>query len=149
MTAVTITLRNTISADWDRGSIIVDKVAGGTVNLGDCVYLDDNNQVQQAIGSSSKAGHAYGIVTGLQNQYGETSVGLGGWCSVTVSGPVFGFIGSPDFIDGQMLYVSKTVAGGLDTAAPSGGVYDFIVGNAQAANTLFVRPGQTTPASTA
>ena len=149
MTAITITSRNTISADWDRGSIIVDKQAGGTVNLGDVVYLDDNDQVQQAIGSSAKAGHAFGIVTGLQNQYGETSVGLNGWCSVTISGPVFGFIGAVDFVDGQMLYVSKTVAGGLDTAAPAGGVYDFIVGNAQSPHSLFVRPGQSAPASTA
>lgn len=149
MTAITITNRYTISADWERGSIIIDKQAGGTVNLGDVVYIDSNDKVQQAIGSTAIKAHAFGICTGVQNQYAETFVALNGWCEVTMAGPVFGFIGSLDFANGQLLYVSKDVLGGLDTAAPTGGVYDFVVGNAEGPNVLFVRPGQSAPASTA
>jgi|SRR5882724_13287821 len=146
MTAVAAYSSRSPSADYDRGAVILNYVAGGTVSIGDAVYLDDNNQVQQAIGSSSKAAHALGIVVGVTNFYAETSEAAGGWVAVCIHGPVFGWTG---LIDGQVIYVSKTVAGGMDTTAPTGGVYDYIMGNAIGNDTIFVRPGQTTPASTA
>jgi hypothetical protein len=144
MTAVAAYSTHSPSASYDRGATILNYIAGGTVNIGDCVYLDDNNQVQQAIGSASKTAHALGIVVGVTNFYAETQENAGGWVAVCVHGPVYGWV---SLIDGQVIYVSKTVAGGMDTAAPSGGVYDFIVGNAVGADAIFVRPGQTTPAS--
>lgn len=144
MSAVAFYDSHSPSATWDRGATILNYVAGADVSIGDVVYLDDNNQVQRAIGSSSKQAHALGIVVGVANAYAEVTAHAGSWCSVAVHGPVFGWIG---LIDGQVVYVSKTVAGGMDTAAPSSGVYDFIVGNAIGADTIFVRPGQTTPTS--
>ncbi len=149
MTAVTITDRHSISATWDRGSVILNYQAGAAVSLGDAVYLDDNNKVQRAIGSSSKAAHAFGIVVGITNFYAEVDAIANQWVAVCIHGPVFGFIGAVTLTDGQVLYVSKDTAGGLDTAAPTGGVYDYVFCNAQGPNDIFVRPGQSTPASTA
>ncbi len=147
MAAITVTPRK-ISATWDRGAVILDFIAGATVNIGDCVYMDDNNYVQQVVGTTLKGAHSFGIVVGSPNQYAETAIPSGASCAVCVHGPVYGF-DNPAYIDGQLIYVSKTVAGGMDTAAPSGGVYDFVVGNAQGADCIFVRPGQSAPASTA
>jgi len=149
MTAVTIALRNTISADWDRASVIVNRQAGATVNLGDVVYMDDNNKVQPAIGNSTSIkAHAFGIVVGVTNFYAETSAPANAWVAVCVRGPVYGFIGSwGTFADGQVVYVSKTVAGGLDTTIPGTPAYDYVVGNAIDGTSIFVDPGQSTPAS--
>lgn len=149
MAPVTITDRHTISATWDRGATILDYQVGGTgqtVNLGDVVYLDDNNQVQQAIANALKPSHAFGLCVGVTNFYAETSAASGAWVAICLRGPVFGFIGD-GFVDGQVLYLSKTVAGGLDTVAPATPAYDYVVGNTMATDAFFVDPGQSTPLS--
>jgi len=148
MTAVVLADKHSISSYWERGSIILNRPTGATVNLGDVVYMDANNLVQPAIGNSAVIkSQSLGVVSGVPNQFAETSVPTGSYCAVTIRGPVFGIIGTPALSSGQQLYVSKTVAGGLDTTAPSGGAYDFVVGNMIDATTLFVDPGQSAPAS--
>ncbi len=144
MSAITVTPKN-ISADFDRGSDIVDFVVGAaSVAMGDVVYLDSNNQLQKAIATSSAAAQAIGIVVGVPNFYAETTAPQNSWAAVCVHGLVFGFTG---LVSGQPLYVSKTTAGGLDTAVPASGAYSLIVGNAEGSDSFFVRPGQSAPAS--
>ena len=146
MTAVTVTANN-ISANEERGAVIVPGLVtatGVTVSIGQAVYLDSNNQVHLAIADSSAHAQAIGLVVVVPGIfYGETSAPAGSQVSVCVGGPVQGFTG---LVNGQPLWIDKTAAGSLNTAAPAT-AYDWIIGQAVGADTIFVRPGMTTPAS--
>lgn len=143
MTAIVVNGSN-VSASEERGSIIEWYTTNEEIDLGNAVYLDSDNEVNQAIGTSSAAANAIGIAALADNFYGETTIPEGGSVGVVVYGPVYGFT---DLHSGQPLWVSKTVPGGLDDAAPTGGVYQFIVGHAQDDQTFFVDPGTVTPQS--
>ncbi len=145
MATVTITAKKVSSPGYNRSGVVNSYQCGGTVNLSDVVYLDANNKVQAAIATASETGHALGIVVGISSQYGETSQAAGGWVDVCEHGPVN--LGITSLVSGQMLWVSATDAGKLVDTAPTPSAYDFIVANAINSGTIFVRPGQTTPAS--
>lgn len=145
MAAPTFTKAN-ISCDPIMGSLPRDRQAatGYTPAMGDCVYIDSNNLVNKADADVLIANaRAFGIVTALPNQYGETTGPDGGWCQVTTFGPVYGYSG---LTTGQYFWVSKT-AGALDDTAPTGGAFQQIVARAIASDTLFVDPGIANPAS--
>lgn len=150
MAAVTFTPFH-ISSTWDRlANPLMYLIANGvTVGLGQAVYLDDNNKLQLAVGNTTaKAANVLGIVVGVTQQYAETTAkgdGINVYASVVRLGEVMGY--DSQFIDGQVIYVSKTVPGGLDTTAPSGGAYDYVVGTALGADVIFVQPGMSSPAS--
>ncbi len=138
--------RNNISANEERGAVIMNYVvsAAGTCNIGDVVSLDSNNQVYQAVATSLAASRAIGMIVAIPGMvYGETAAPAGTWVQVCIGGPVQGFT---TLANGQQLWVDKTTAGGLATAAPTG-AYDWIVGQAQGSDTIFIRPGATTPQS--
>ena len=147
MGAVTFTPKN-ISATWDRWAnpLMYPIASGVIVGLGQAVYLDDNNELQLAIGTSAKAANVKGIVVGVTQLYAETTATGPDFASVVSEGIVFGYDGAA-LIDGQVIYVSSTVPGGLTTTAPTGGAYDYIVGKAQGASAILVSTGQTTPIS--
>lgn len=154
MTAITFVAKN-ISSTWDRGANPLDYpiAPGVTVGLGQAVYLDDNNQLQLAIGTSAKAANVLGVVSGVPQQYAETSSaspasGPVAYASVVSNGRVFGFNGStPALIDGQAIYLSKTVPGGLDTAPPASPGYSYMVAKASGSSSINVSTGQSAPAS--
>lgn len=143
MAALTFIAAN-ISADPNQGSIIRNYEAGGTVSVGDAVYIDGNGKVQLADASVSETTSlGRGIVVNSASLYGETSVASGQRCSVCVFGPVYGFYG---MTEGAWGWVSAT-AGDIDDSAPSGGAYQHIMGYAAAEDVFFVNPGLTAPTS--
>lgn len=145
MSAVAVTAANISSPGYLRSGVVLNYIAASTVSVGQAVYLNSSNQIAPAIATSAAAANAIGIVVGAANFYGETSIPAGSWAAVCVHGLVEGFTG---LVSGQQLYVSKTTAGGLDTAAPAT-AYDMVVGNAEGSDSIFVRPGSTPPASVA
>lgn len=145
MTAITMVAVN-ISADWDRGAeTFADNKSGVALTVGQWVYLDASNLWQLAVADIALLNATVvGQVTGAPNQYGETTIPSGDYPAVTVAGPVWGYSG---LNSGQFLYLSKTVPGGADTAAPTGGAYQYVLGHAIGPDTFYVQPGQTQPVS--
>ena len=144
MTTITPTAAN-VSASEERGAVIMRYLSAVDLVVGNAVYLDSSNLLHKAIGNTtSAAASAIGIVCSANNFYGETTILAGQWVTVCIGGPVYGFSG---LTDGEPLWVDKTTAGALANAAPSGGAYTYIVGNAQGADTIFVHPGTGVPTS--
>lgn len=144
MTALTVTPAN-VSADQNQGSVVRNYQAGGALTVGQAVYLDSNNYVQAADANTSSVTTArgVGIVVNTPGPYGDTSIPSGGYCSICVEGPVYGFSG---LTPGAYGWVSKT-AGEIDDTAPTTATYQYILGYAVAEDTFFVNPGITSPTS--
>jgi hypothetical protein len=142
MTAVTVTASQ-ISASEERGAIIERYVAGVAISLGQSVYLDSSNNAQLSKADSSAHAQAVGIAAIPDNFDGETVIQAGGTVAVVVYGPVWGFTG---LVPGNPLWVDKTTAGSLNTAAPTG-AYQFQVGHSIDPETFFVDPGTSSPVS--
>ena len=106
--------------------------AGGTISIGAPVYIASDGDVEHADGSGTATllGFA-GIAVATPD--GGTSVSAGERVDVVTHGPVAGF---SSLTPGSLVYVSDT-AGGFDTAA---GTKDLIVGLAESATVVFVRP---------
>lgn len=152
MTAVTL-VPSDVSASQDRGAWIdVTLTAAVALTIGDIVYIDSNNQLNKAIADSAAHARVYGMVVGYPDatNYGETTVPAGGIPSVAVAGNVMlggsTLISSTPLENGQFLYLSKTVAGGLDDTAPTG-AYQVIVARAEGADQIYIMPGLTAPVS--
>lgn len=144
MAALTVVAGN-VSADQNQGSVIRNYITGMAVNVGQAVYVDTNGNVQLAIGNVLTANaKAIGIVVNSTDLYGSTAIPSGGYCSVCEFGPVYGYYG---MTPGKQVWVSKTVAGGLDDAAPTGGVFQFILGVSIDDDIIFVSPGMSAPVS--
>lgn len=144
MAALTVVAAN-VSADQNQGSVIRNYVAGAALTVGQAVYVDTSGYAQPAIGNVLTANaKSIGIVVNSSDRYGSTSIPSGGFCSVCEFGPVYGYYG---MTPGKQVWVSKTVSGGLDDAAPTGGVFVFIIGMSIAADIIFVSPGMTAPVS--
>lgn len=149
MTALTITEQN-ISADWDRGSVINNYLANATLKIGQAVYIDSNNKANLALADSAADAQAIGIVVGVPNYYGEKSAVAGQWVAVCIGGPVYGFggsVGGSDLVNGEYIWIDKTTAGSMNDTAPTGGAYQYVIGQAVGSDTIFVRPGLTSPVS--
>lgn len=138
MAILSVTAAN-VSANQNQGSIIRSYQAGGTVNVGDVVYADTSNLVYQSIGNSTQAvSQAIGIVVDTQDLYGSTSAAANKWVSVCVYGPVDGF---SSLTPGAPAWVDKTTAGKMNSVAPTGGAWQYIIGHAIDTVTFFVDPG--------
>lgn len=124
-------------------------VAGGTVNMGDVVYIsDDTNNILPTVvqaDANVDAAHANGrgIVTAVA-QPGQTSAASGEAVTIVTLGPVSGFSG---LTPGARQFVSST-AGALTETAPSGaGTWTHAMGYAESDGVVFVLPGLQAPAS--
>ncbi len=104
--------------------------AGGSIDIGDLVYVVSDGDVEQANGSATPKSWAIGLAVATPG--GGTVVASGERVDVCVWGPVTGFSG---MTIGNLHYVSDT-PGAVDTAV---GTKDTIVGYAKTAATLFVR----------
>lgn len=134
-----------MSASQEHGAVIRNYMAGGTVVVGNAVYLDSDGKVQKADANASlAASRAIGIVVNTSSLYGETSAPAGSYVSVCVFGPVYGFSG---LAEGTFGWVGTT-AGEIVDAAPST-AYQYILGQCDAADIFFVRPGIENPTSAA
>lgn len=121
-----------------EGAQLRSKVAGGTVNMGDAVYVDSNSKVQAAVATSAAAAEAWGVITAVA-QPGDTSAPSGDAVSVCTFGPVGGY---SSLTPGAIYYVDDTTAGAITATAPSGaGKWAKAVGYAESDTILFVDPG--------
>jgi hypothetical protein len=142
MSAVTITPEN-ISATEERGALVQWYQVAVALTIGDAVRLDSSNYANPALATSSAGANAIGLAVFAPNAYGETEVAVGEQVGVVTYGPVYGFTG---LVSGQPLYIDKTTAGVLNTAAPTS-AYQFILGHAVDDDTFFIDPGTATPVS--
>jgi hypothetical protein len=128
-----------IRALQQNGALVRDYRAGGTITVGNLVYVASDGDVEAADADSSSAATAtIGIaVCGLD---GETTISSGDPCAVCVFGPVSGFSG---MTPGDVLWVSDTV-GRVDTVA---GTFDRAIGYAERAGVIFVNPQINDPSS--
>lgn len=144
MAILTVTAAN-VSANQNQESLIRSYKTGGTVNVGDVVYADSADLVYQAVGNILITNaYAVGIVVDTQSLYGDTSAVTGKWVSVCVFGPVNGF---SSLTPGKAAYVDKTNAGKMNDTAPTGGVFQYVVGHPIDDVTFFVNPGGAAPVS--
>lgn len=121
-----------------EGAILRNKKAGGTVNMGDAVYIDSNSAVQQAKANAAATSAAEGVIVAVA-QPGQTSAAAGEGVSVCTFGPVGGF---SSLTPGAVYYVDASTAGAITATAPSGGgAWAKSIGYAESDTILFVSPG--------
>ena len=144
MATVTYYIAQGVSANEERGAQILRFIAGEALAIGQAVYLDANNKLHPAKADSSLHASAVGIICSTNNFYGETAITSGQWASVCTLGPVQGW---QSLIDGEPIWVDAVTAGNMVDTAPTGGAYQFVVGQARGADTINVMPGTTTPVS--
>lgn len=111
------------------GATVQRFTAGGTLAIGDAVYVDSSGTVQRADGST--VGTVWAIGIAVSTPGGKTTVASGDRVDVVTAGPVTGFSG---MTPGTLTYISDT-AGALATAV---GTKDTIVGIAISAVTVSV-----------
>lgn len=110
--------------------------AGGTVTPGQAVYIASDGDVEAADGDAEASALAIGIVVGV-GAAGAVSAAAGDRVDVCVFGPVTGFSG---MTPGALVYVSVT-AGAMDhTPSATTGDFNFVIGYAESATTIFVSP---------
>lgn len=113
---------------------------GGTVDAGKGVYIAADGDVEHADADDVAQAQARGIA--CANQSGGTSFAAGERIDVVLYGPVAGFTG---LTPGLPVYVSPT-AGALDqTASATTGDFNYIIGYAESATTIFVCPQMVVP----
>lgn len=123
-----------------EGAIIRRGTAGGSMNVGDAVYLDGTNGWKQADADAVASAQARGIV--VAGPQGATAIVSGNRIDICTYGPVEGFA---SMTPGAVIYNSVT-AGALDqTASSTAGDYPFVVGWAESATVVFVAPQVTVP----
>lgn len=111
--------------------VLRDYAAGGAGNVGDCVYMAADGDVEVADASAAGTANGKGIVVAAPN--GKTSFVAGDRVTVAVFGPVAGFSGlTPDGV----AYVSDT-AGALADAA---GTTSHKMGWVESATVVFLNP---------
>lgn len=128
-----------IRALTDNGAVLQSYRAGGTISIGNLVYLASDGDVEHADGNGSLA-TAAAIGIAVASYDGETSVASGDPVTVCVFGPVSGYSG---MTPGANVYVSDTV-GRLSTVA---GTASRIIGYSRSASVVFVHPQQNTTSS--
>ncbi|MCG3177540.1 MAG: hypothetical protein MOGMAGMI_02514 [Candidatus Omnitrophica bacterium] len=93
-------------------ALVRDFIAGGTVNVGDLVYVDSNGKVQQANASAAGTAVAIGIAVAV-GSLGATAAASGDVVSVVLVGAVNGF---SSLTPGVKVYVSNTAGKCADAA---------------------------------
>ena len=113
-----------------NGAVVRRFDAGGTLAIGNAVYIAGDGDVEAADGSAVGTVWAIGIVVATPD--GGTAVSAGERADVVVSGPVAGF---SSLTPGALGYVSDT-AGAIADAA---GTKDTIMGFNETAAVFHVR----------
>lgn len=119
MSDVTLTAAN-IRPLKTHGAVILPGQAGGTITIGDLVYIASDGDWERADGNVSAAlARPQGVA--VESYDGETTINSGDPVSVVVFGPVSGFTG---LTGGANYYLSDNVGKIADAV----GAYDRIVG---------------------
>lgn len=120
-----------------NGAIVRRFVAGGTVTVGQAVYVAADGTVQAATAAALGSAQARGIAVAV-GVAGKTSAGTGEAVDVVTHGPLA--LGVTGLAQGAAVYLSPT-AGKLDQSAPAAsGDYPFVIGWAAADGVLYVQP---------
>lgn len=120
------------------GALPRDYSAGGTVTVGNAVYVDSNAAVQAAVASAAATSAAIGIVVAVVKP-GQTTAASGEKVTVVTLGPVGGF---SSLTPGAVYYIDSSTAGAITATAPTGAlVWAKSIGYAESATVLFVLPG--------
>jgi hypothetical protein len=114
-----------------HGAIVRRFDAGGSMNVGDCVYIAADGDVEVTDADSISTTWLVGLVVGTPS--GATAIVAGNAVDVVVYGPVAGF---SSLTPGALGYVSGTAGAINDTV----GTKDAIVGYAESDEIFFVRP---------
>lgn len=123
-----------------NGAVIRRFNAGGTVTPGQAVYIASDGDVEAADGDAVASAQAIGIA--ISDGTGATSFAAGTRVDVCTHGPVTGFA---SMTPGGVVYASVT-AGALDqTASATTGDFNFIIGRAESAATIYVNPSNEIP----
>lgn len=137
MADITVTAQQ-VRALTRNGARVRRHRAGGTITIGNLVYIASDGDVEEADANVAGKGAAIGIA--VQSYDGETTINSGDPVTVCVYGPVSGY---SSLTPGTMLWVSDNV-GRIGDAA---GALDRIVGYAETANIVFVNPEMNVPSS--
>lgn len=108
--------------------------AGGTVYAGEAVYLASDGDIERADADDSLTAQVYGIA--VADSDGGTAFSSGDAVDVCVMGPVTGY---SSLTAGLHVFASGT-AGGMQQDDVGAGTYEFVVGRAESAATIFVNP---------
>ena len=137
MAAITTTAANVRPRN---GAIVRKFTCGGTVTPGNGVYVASDGDVERADADDQTQCQAVGIA--VSDGSGATSFAAGTVIDVVVHGAVTGFA---SMTPGGVVYVD-TGAGDLDqTASATTGDFNYIIGRAISAATIFVQPQMTIP----
>lgn len=128
-----------------EGAIKRPYTAGGTITVGNAVYVDSSGTVQATDANAAASVEAIGIAVAGSDR-GETSIESGDAVTVVTYGPVGGF---SSLNEGVKQYVSETAGAITETAPSGGGNWVKLIGYAESASILFVNPEIADGSSTA
>lgn len=116
------------------GAMVRRKDAGGTIYAGEAVYVASDGDVERADADGSLSAQVYGLA--VADNDGGTVFSSGDALDVCTLGPVTGYSG---LTKGKHVFASGA-AGGMQQTDVGAGTYEFIVGRAESADTIFVNP---------
>jgi len=117
------------------GAVVRRYDAGGTITPGSAVYLASDGDVEDADADSETGVRAIGIA--VAGPDGKVSYASGDRVDVVTHGPVCGY---SSLTPGGLMY-SSTTAGAIATAAATASSdYIWVIGYAEAADTIYVSP---------
>jgi len=121
-----------------NGAIILRRTAGGSINIGDAVYLNSSGNAVQTAAGTDTIGSALvvGVAVATPDGSGGTVVASGQHVDVVVFGPVAGF---SSLAEGSHHWVSAN-AGKIADARAGTTYFNYIVGVAWDSTTLLVHP---------
>lgn len=114
-----------------NGAVIRDYDAGGTLTVGDAVYIASDGDVEQTDASAEST--AFGIGMVVDSYDGTTTIAAGERVPVCVFGPVSGFSGATP---GSKGWISNTAGQIADAAGDNA----HELGYFESATILFVNP---------
>lgn len=135
MAAITVTAADVRPPNLVQ-TIIRRFTAGGTVNVGDIVYVAADGDVEQADADAVGSAQAIGIIVAIGGT-SQTAGVAGDEVDVCVFGPLNWGSG---MTPGGVVYASPTAGAGDQTASATAGDFNVIVGRALTATMIFINP---------
>lgn len=148
--AAVVLLPLNVSCSFDRSGNPYPFVCGETITTGQVVYQSSDGLIHPALADTQAHSTVLGVVVNSPNSpWGETTTVVGDSVSVAIAGLVFipgALVGSSLLTPGAPLFLSRTVAGGLDTAAPTG-AWQIMIARVEDNDKIFIMPGLSNPVS--
>jgi len=117
------------------GAVVRRYDAGGTITPGSAVYVASDGDVEDADADGEASARAIGIA--VAGPDGAVSYAAGDRVDVVTHGPVCGY---SDLTPGGIMYTSTTAGAIATAAATANDDYIWVLGYAEAADTIYVTP---------